>query len=215
MPRSQQVLHQRWLWGAHCVQVTKSGRQEIHLGGLKPFHHKSKQGYQWSHKWSNVLEIKSEAASVLQHFSRHKRRVFDVELVYRDGFYSVNRTTWSFESRRHEKTKQEYTRIAHNGGPTSWHEGLWVPSRVILSCLSFRLSILPSVYPSVCLSVVSLRSEHHRPTRVSDLRDQQHDVYQSPCRLRTGLTELRQLQLGRRAKPTWLSIMESPAGHAA
>ena len=51
-PRGQQVSHQRWLWGIHCIQSTNHASQESALV-LKPkadATRSPKQEYQWSHK---------------------------------------------------------------------------------------------------------------------------------------------------------------------
>ena len=51
--RGQQVLHQMWIWGFNCMQVTKHTSEGIYPGfeteGRSP-----KQRYQWPHKkeWS-------------------------------------------------------------------------------------------------------------------------------------------------------------------
>ena len=51
-PRGQQVLHQRWIAGIHCMQVTKHASEGSTLV-LKPragVTRSPKQGYQWPHK---------------------------------------------------------------------------------------------------------------------------------------------------------------------
>ena len=51
-PYSQQVSHQRWIWGIHCAQVRKHARKGSILA-LKPsadVTRSPKQGYQWPHK---------------------------------------------------------------------------------------------------------------------------------------------------------------------
>ena len=54
----QQVSHQRWIWGIHCVQA----RMHTSNGSTLPLKHRPdvtrslKQGYQWSHERTCVLQ---------------------------------------------------------------------------------------------------------------------------------------------------------------